>query len=77
MNIQANDSFSTGLEVCTEVLLYLALRMHQLADGEILAFVSSDPNAANEIIPWVEMRGYALIDIKQIDDSWTQYLIRR
>ena len=77
MNIQVDDTFSTGLEVCTEVLLYLASRMNQLAEGETLAFVSSDPNAANEIIPWVEMRGYTLIDITQIDDTHTQYLIRR
>jgi len=75
--MQAKDSFSTGLEVCTEVLLYLASRMQQLTEGETFEFVSTDPNAAEQIIPWAEMRGYDLLDITRIDDTQTRYLIRR
>jgi TusA-related sulfurtransferase len=77
MQIQANDSFSTGLQVCTEVLLYLASRMHQLAEGETLEFVSTDPNAADQIIPWAEMRGFDLLETTRIDETQTRYLIRR
>ena len=77
MTFHVNDSFEMGLEVCTEVLLYLSSRMQTLAQGDVLEFVSSDPNAATQIIPWAEMRAFELLDITQIDDTHTRYLIRR
>jgi len=77
MNIQPADSFSTGLEVCTEVMLFLASRMQKLAPGEVFEFISSDPNAANELIPWIEMRGFELLDFQEIADHQIRFLIRR
>ncbi|HLA44148.1 MAG TPA: sulfurtransferase TusA family protein, partial [Aggregatilineales bacterium] len=71
------DSFSTGLAVCSEVMLYLASRMHRLKPGEVLEFISTDPDAAKELIPWVEMRGYTLLDVQQLEDQQTRFLIRR
>ena len=77
MTIEPADSFATGLAVCSEVMLYLASRMHKLNPGDVLEFISTDPDAAAELIPWVEMRGYTLLDVQELDNQQTRFLIRR
>jgi TusA-related sulfurtransferase len=77
MDIQPADSFSTKLEVCYEVKLYLTSLMAQLAEGEVLEFISSDPHAMEELEPWSELRGYEILDIQPLDDNRIRFLIRR
>jgi TusA-related sulfurtransferase len=77
MDMQPADSFSTGLEVCYEVKLYLTSLMSQLAEGGVLEFISSDPHAVQELKPWAELRGYEILDIQPLDDTRTRFLIRR
>jgi len=72
-----SDSFSTELEVCFEVLLYLASLMQQLPVGEVLTFTSTDPNAQHAVIEWVELRGYELLRIEARADGSTQFQLRR
>lgn len=75
--LQADDQWATDLAVCFEVKLYLASLMHKLKPGEILAFISSDPQAEDELSEWVSLRGYDLLMIEQLDDKRTRFLIQR
>lgn len=72
-----SETFSTNLEVCYEVLLYLSWLMQKLPAGETLEFIASDPNAENEIVEWVAMRGYELVAAKVLEDGKTRFVIRR
>lgn len=58
----AADSFSSNLEICYEVLLYLSSRLAKLAPGQSLEFITSDPSAAEKIPDWCEQRGYMLLE---------------
>lgn len=71
------DSLSTSLEVCYEVLLLLAIRMQGLQPGDLLEFIAQDPNAADEIIPWVELREFELVSMEPLPNGQTRFLIRR
>ncbi len=72
-----DDTLTSNLAVCYEVLLYLAGRMARLQPGETLAFVSGDPEAAESIPPWCEMRGFTLLAIEPLADGKQRFLIRR
>ena len=75
--IQPKDTFSTNLEVCYEVLLYLASQMQSLNKGDVLEFISSDPQAGDRISEWVVIRNYELITMETLADGQTRFLIRR
>lgn len=77
MDLQPTDHFATDLEVCYEVKLYLAGRMQKLAAEAILEFVSSDPNAAQEIEEWVFLRGHHLLKSEPLPDGSTRFLIQK
>ncbi len=77
MVIQPNDSFSTQLEVCYEIKLYLATLLHRLEPGEVLEFISTDPNAQAELETWAVLRGHELVDIQPLDAQRTRFLIRK
>ncbi len=72
-----SETFSTGLEVCYEVLLYVSWLMQKLPEGETLEFIASDPNARNKIEPWIELSGYELVHVEVLQDGKTRFLIRR
>jgi len=71
------DHFATGFAVCSEVLLFLASRMLKLKSSEVLEFVATDPHAADAILPWIEMRGYILLEIQELEGNRTRFLIQR
>jgi TusA-related sulfurtransferase len=71
------DHFSTTLEVCYEVLLYLNSRMAKLQPGEVLEFDTTDPGAQNEIPGWCDLRGYTLVSIEPISDTQWRYKIQK
>lgn len=77
MQPELSDSFSTRLEVCYEILLYLAYRIQKLSTGEVLEFVACDPNAPQEVLPWIELRGYELLEMEHLADGQIRFLIRR
>jgi len=77
MYMEPADTFSTRLEVCYEVLLFLASRMQKLAAGQILEFISCDPDAEPEISAWVALHNYELVQIEPLADGQTRFLIRR
>jgi TusA-related sulfurtransferase len=76
----AADHFSSTLQVCYEILLYLNSRMVKLQPGEVLEFTTTDPGAQDEIPQWCELRGYTLLAREQVaaqpEPRW-QYLIRK
>lgn len=72
-----NDTFSTDLVICYEVLLYLSSRLARLAPGETLEFVTGDPEAAETIPPWCEAREYTLIERTTLTDGRLRFLIRK
>ncbi|MBZ0307240.1 MAG: sulfurtransferase TusA family protein [Anaerolineae bacterium] len=72
-----SETFSTGLEVCYEVLLYVSWLIQKLPEGEILDFTASDPNARNKIEPWAELNEYELVRVEVLQDGKTRFLIRR
>lgn len=72
-----SDNFTSHLNVCYEVLLYLAYRMQQLAPGEVLEFTSSDPQAPEALLPWIEARGDELLSMDYMEDGLLRFWIRR
>ena len=72
-----DDSFTTGLPVCYEILLYLSSRLARLDVGETLEFVTDDPEANDKIPPWCEARDYTLLDNQQLPDAWRRFLIQK
>lgn len=72
-----SETFSTGLEVCYEVLLYVSWLMQKLPEGETLEFIASDPNAQSKIEPWIDLSGYELVHVEVLQDGKTRFLIRR
>lgn len=75
--IRADDSVATSLEICYEVLLYLSGRLHKLAPGQTLEFVTSDPTADEKIPAWIEAREYELLDMSALPDGRLRFLIRK
>jgi TusA-related sulfurtransferase len=51
--------------------------MSRLAEGEVLEFISPDPQAERELYEWTALRGYDLLDVQRLDDQQTRFLIRR
>lgn len=74
---QPKAQFSTQLDVCYEIKLYLASLMHKLAPGDVLEFISTDPNAQYELEEWVTLRGHDLIESQPLDAHRTRFLIRK
>jgi TusA-related sulfurtransferase len=72
-----HDSFATGLEICYEVLLYLSSRMARLQPGEILAFVTDDPDADDKIRSWCETHDHTLLYNRALPDGRRKFLIRK
>ncbi len=74
---QPQDTFRSDIQVCYEVLLYLSSRLAKLQPGELFAFVTSDPDAADEIEPWCEMHSYTLLSVETLPNSRQRFLIRK
>lgn len=77
MNVQPNQQFSSKLPVCYELKLYLGFQLNRLAAGEIMEFISDDPAAEAEILPWLDLRGDELIEMQHLGDNQARFLIRR
>jgi TusA-related sulfurtransferase len=75
--IRADDTFATSLEICYEVLLYLAGRLYKLAPGQTLEFVTSDPTANEKIPAWIDAREYELLSMSALPDGRYRFLIRK
>ena len=71
------DTFATGLEICYEVLLYLSSRLARLTAGEVLEFITADPEAAEKIPSWCDAREYTLLGSERLPDGRQQFLIRK
>ncbi len=71
------DAFSTGLDVCFEVLLYLSSRLARLKPGETLEFIARDPKAERRIQDWCDMRGYTLQLSERLPDGRQRFLIQK
>lgn len=72
-----DDRFASNLEICYEVLLYLSSRLAKLRPGEVLEFVTSDPEADEKIPSWCEMRGFELLESKALPEGRRSFRIRR
>ncbi len=71
------DVFSTGLDVCFEVLLYLSSRMARLKSGETLEFIARDPGAEEKIQEWCDLRGSTLQLSERLPDGRQRFLIQK
>ncbi len=77
-NMQSpQDIFSTGLDVCFEVLLYLSSRLARLNPGDTLEFIARDPQSEETIQSWCEMRGYTLQLSERLPDGRQRFLIQK
>jgi TusA-related sulfurtransferase len=72
-----NDSFASNLEICYEVLLYLSGRLARLKPGEVLEYITADPDAFNKISAWCEQRDYTLLEAVALPDGRSRFLIRK
>jgi len=71
------DLFESNLAVCYEVLLYLSSRLMRLPPGAPFTFVTADPNAAEAIPPWCDLRGFSLLSAqRESDGRWKFELCR-
>ena len=71
------DAFSTGLDVCFEVLLYLSSRLARLKPGETLEFIARDPGAEDKLQSWCDVRGYTLQLSEPLPDGRHRFLIQK
>jgi TusA-related sulfurtransferase len=71
------DSFAATMDVCYEVLLYLNSRMSKLKPGEVMEFLTPDPNAIDEIPAWCELRGYQFLSVAETESGQWRYLIQK
>jgi TusA-related sulfurtransferase len=72
-----DDTFASGLQICYEVLLYLSSRLSRLKPGEVLEFISDDPEAADKIPEWCDARDYTLLRQEPLLDGRTRFLIQK
>ena len=74
---QIAGSFASNLEICYEILLYLASRMGRLKPGERFEYITSDADAAEKIPPWCDMRGYTLLESGPSTDGRQRFVIQK
>ncbi|MCE7946820.1 MAG: sulfurtransferase TusA family protein [Chloroflexi bacterium CFX4] len=71
------ETFASNLEICYEVLLYLASRMARLPAGEALEYLSGDPEAAAKISAWCEAREFTLVCSERLPDDRWRFVIKK
>jgi TusA-related sulfurtransferase len=71
------ETFTSNLEICYEVLLYLASRMARLPAGEALEYISNDPEAAAKISAWCEAREFTLTCCERLPDDRWRFVIEK
>jgi TusA-related sulfurtransferase len=71
------DSFSTGMQICYEVLLYLSSRLARLKPGDALEFITDDPEAGDKISDWCDARDYTLLGQETLSDGRQRFLIQK
>lgn len=71
------ETFTSNLEICYEVLLYLASRMARLPDGEALEYISGDPDAAAKISAWCDARAFTLTCCERLPDDRWRFVIEK
>jgi tRNA 2-thiouridine synthesizing protein A len=62
---------------CPLPLVKAKLAMEELADGEELLVLATDPEAAIDLAAWAADRGHALAERPGEGGGWTEYLLRR
>ena len=71
------DSFSTGMQICYEILLYLSSRLARLKAGQVLEFITDDPQAGEKIPDWCDARDYTLLGQESLPDGRQRFLIQK
>ena len=71
------DSFSTEMQICYEVLLYLSSRLARLKPGEVLEFITDDPEAGEKISDWCDARDYTLLGQESLPGGRQRFLIQK
>jgi TusA-related sulfurtransferase len=71
------DQFSSNMEICYEILLYLSSRLARLNPGDVFEFITGDPQAGDKIPEWCDLRDYTLLDQQVLPDSRSRFLIRK
>ena len=76
-SLTPGSTFESNLEICYEVLLFLSSRLARLRPGEILEFITGDPDAHEKIPAWCEIRDYSLLESGYTADGRGRFLIAR
>ncbi|MBO9309519.1 MAG: sulfurtransferase TusA family protein [Chloroflexi bacterium] len=71
------ESFDSNLEICYEVLLYLASRMARLRAGEVFEYLSGDPSAESKIKDWCDARAFRLATCERLPDGRWRFVIEK
>ncbi|MGA2511946.1 MAG: sulfurtransferase TusA family protein [Candidatus Acidiferrales bacterium] len=58
------DEWNAGDMGCGELLIELAMRMKQLAPGQVLELTALDPGAVEDIPAWCGLTGHALVSAR-------------
>jgi TusA-related sulfurtransferase len=72
-----DDTFTSNIEICYEILLYLSSRLSRLKPGENFEFITGDPTASDKIPPWCDARDYTLISSTILPDGRQRFLIQK
>ena len=72
-----NDRFASNLQICYEILLYLASRMAKLAPGDVFEFITRDPDAIEKIPTWCDTRNFTLCAVDPLPDDRWRFLIQK
>ena len=62
--------------LCPQPIIELARHVDDVSPGDVIAVLSDDPAAANDIPAWCRMRGHDYVGERPADGG-TAYLVRR
>ena len=62
---------------CPQPVIELARRLADVAVGERLAVVATDPAAGPDIRAWCRMKGQEFVGEEVTDDGTPRYIVRR
>jgi tRNA 2-thiouridine synthesizing protein A len=68
---------ASGEADCASVRLELRIKLNEIADGEIIKLVSTNPETQKGIPRWCRMTGHELFLSDEKDDSYIFYIKKR
>lgn len=74
---EADLTLDGGEAGCGELLIEMWLAIRKLPEGGLMALITVDPGAPEDIPAWCRMTGHSLLGHRPLDGRRTTYFIRK